>query len=329
MKRILFAFFALVGIMTSCTNDDITISNRITFKVNPLTVVDDLYEVNPGDLTSLSSSTYKLNVSLFIYNSEGILIEKVSDQYSAYTHMMTADIYLPAGSYTAVAETHVSGSSVEFWSIEGTERLSTFKIIDKGKIGGKAKILGLSIRKFNIEDDAKTIDIDVENAGAVACVQFLNWNKYTNVKRYSLFGKQACDYISFDTNGNYDYSLRSSNNYQFYRYLADYDSKRLGTSSYFFTFPIKNASFRFYAETTDNKSVPMGIEFVDDVIKGHSYVFAYLFIKEGDDQAYWFDMTDSESKSRALGIQEKVISEDDYKNDHLVYDYEGKSISIK
>ena len=27
MKRILFAFFALVGIMTSCTNDDITILN--------------------------------------------------------------------------------------------------------------------------------------------------------------------------------------------------------------------------------------------------------------------------------------------------------------
>lgn len=243
--------------------------------------------------------------------------------------MMTADIYLPAGSYTAVAETHVSGSSVEHWSIEGTERLSTFKIIDNEKVGGRDKILGLSIRKFNIEGDAKTIDIDVENAGAVACVQFWNWNKYTNVKRYSLLGKQACDYISFDTNGNYDYSLRSLNNYQFYRFFADYDSERLGTYSYFFTFPIKNASFRFYAETTDNEFVPMGIEFVDDVIKGHSYVFAYFFNDEGEDEAYWFDMSVSESKSRALEIQEKVISEDKYINGHLVYDYEDKSISIK
>lgn len=327
MKKIIFALFALVGIISSCTNDDITISNTITFKVNPQTVVDNLYEYKAGDLTSLGSR-YKLNVSLFIYNSEGILVDKVSDQYSAYTHMMTANIDLPADSYTAVAETHVSGD-VEFWNIEGTEHLSTFKITDNGYIGGKSKILGLSIRKFNIEDDAKTIDIDVENAGAVACVQFSNWNKYNNVKTYALMGKQACDYISFDTNGNNDYSLKSSSSYNYYKYKTDYDSNYYGSVGYFFTFPIKNSSFRFYAETTDNEFVPMGIEFVDDVIKGHSYVFAYFFNDEGDDNAYWFDMTDSESKSRALGIQEKVISEDDYKNDHLVYDYEGKSISIK
>lgn len=327
MKKILLAFFALIGILTSCTNDDITISNSITFKVNPQTVVDNLYENKAGDLTSLGSS-YKLNVSLYIYNSEGILVEKVSDQYSAYTHMMTANIDLPAGSYTAVAETHVSGS-VEFWSIEGTEHLSTFKITDNGYIGGKSKILGLSIRKFNIQDDAKTIDIDVENAGAVACVQFSNWNKYTNVKTYTLMGKQACDYITFDTNGNNDYSLKSSSSYTYYKYKSDYDSKYSGSVGYFFTFPIKNASFRFYAVTTNNESVAIGTEFVDDVKKGESYLFWYVCNDDGDDEAYWFDMTVSESKSRAFEIQEKVISEDKYINDHLVYDYEGKSISIK
>lgn len=327
MKKIIFELFALVGIISSCTNDDITISNSITFKVNPQTVVDNLYEYKAGDLTSLGSS-YKLNVSLFIYNSEGILVDKVSDQYSAYTHMMTANIDLPADSYTAVAETHVSGD-VEFWNIEGTEHLSTFKITDNEYIGGKSKILGLSIRKFNIEDDAKTIDIDVENAGAVACVRFSNWNKYTNVKTYALMGKQSCDYITFDTNGNNDYSLRSSSSYTYYKYLQNYNSNYSGSFGYFFTFPIKNASFRFYAETTNKESVPIGPEFVDDVKKGASYLFQYVCNDEGDDKAYWFDMTDSESKSRALGIQEKVISEDDYKNDHLVYDYEGKSISIK
>lgn len=327
MKKILFAFFALIGILTSCTNDDITISNSITFKINPLTVVDNLYEYKAGDLTSLGSS-YKLNVSLFIYNSEGILANKVTNQYSAYTHMMTANIDLPAGNYTAVAETHVSGS-IEFWDIEGTEHLSTFKITDNGYIGGKSKILGLSIRKFNIEDDTKTIDIDVENAGAVACVQFSNWKKYNNVKTYALMGKQSCDYITFDTNGNNDYSLESSSSYGYYMYKSDYDSNYSGSVGYFFTFPIKNASFRFYAETTNKERVPIGTEFVDDVKKGKSYLFLYVCNDEGDDEAYWYDMINSESKSRALEIQEKVISEDKYINGHLVYDYEDKSISIK
>ena len=50
MKKVLFALVALVGIISSCTNDDITISRAITFKVNPATVVENLYERNAGDL---------------------------------------------------------------------------------------------------------------------------------------------------------------------------------------------------------------------------------------------------------------------------------------
>ena len=322
MKKILFAFVTLVGIFCSCTNDDITISRTITFKVNPATVVENLYERNAGDLTSLSSGA-KLHVSLYVYDEKGILVDKVSNEYSAYTHMMTKDINLSSGSYTAVATSYVT-SSVEFWSFSGLDQLSTFKITDNGYIGGKSKILGLSIKNFTIGNDSETININIENAGAVALVYLYHWNKYTNVLNYRLMGKQACDYISFDNYGSKDYSIKSESSYKYIKYQHTYDSNYASGYGYFFTFPIKNASFRFYAETTDNQLVPMGVEFVDDVKVGETYAFEYDF---DTDEATWYDMTPNGTRSTSnTGFVEKLKNAD---NDRIIYNYENQSISIQ
>lgn len=320
MKKVLFALVALVGIISSCTNDDITISRAITFKVNPATVVENLYERNAGDLTSLSSGA-KLQVTLYIYDEKGILVNKVNNEYSAYTHMMTADIDLSSGSYTAVATSYVT-SSVDFWTFSGQDQLSTFKITDNGYIGGKSKILGLTIRNFVIGNDSETININIENAGAVGLVHFYQWNKYNNVLNYRLMGKQACDYISFDNNGFKDYSLKSESSYRYNLYKQTYDSNYSGANGYFFTFPIKNASLAFYAETTDNELVQMAT-FNDDVNIGETYEFLYDF---EEDKAYWYDMT--KSNSRAIERKEYLekISND---NDRIIYDYEGQTISIQ
>ena len=320
MKKTLFALIALVGILSSCTNDDITISRAITFKVNPATVVENLYERNAGDLTSLGSGA-KLQVVLFIYDENGILVNKVTNEYSAYTHMMTADIDLSAGNYTAVATSYVT-SSVDYWTFSGEDQLSTFKITDNGYIGGKYKILGLTTRDFNIGNNSETININIENAGAVGLVHFYQWNKYNNVLNYRLMGKQACDYISFDNNGHRDYSIKSESSYKFNLYKHTYDSNYSGAYGYFFTFPIKNASLAFYAETTDNELIQMA-SFNDDINVGETYEFLYDF---EEDKAYWYDMTKSSSRSMVkTDYLEKVSKE----NERIVYDYEGQSITIQ
>lgn len=318
-KYIILMAIAIVAILSSCSNDDITIKRAITFKVNPATVVNSLYENNNGDLTSLGNGS-KLHVSLFIYDQNGILVNKISEDYDAYTKMMTKDLNLPAGQYTAVATSNVT-SSVDFWTFSGTDLLSEFKITDNGYIGGKNKILGLTIRKFTIGENTETINIDIENAGAVAFVRFYHWNKYSIIQTYSLMGKQACDYVSFDNLGNIDYSTRSESTFKFYKIKFDYNSEYSGASGYFFTFPIKNASFRFYAESNDGEFYTMGNEFVDDVELGGSYYFLYDF---DDDEAYWYDMTNDNSRGVSLNPFEKYNN-----NDLVVYDFEGKTISIK
>lgn len=322
MKKILFCIIVLIGLFSSCSNDDIIIERTITFKVNPATVVDNLYENKAGDLTSISDKE-KLHVALLIYNDKGLLVENVSNDYSAYTHIMNADINLSAGNYTVVATSYVTGS-VDYWSFTGLDQLSTFKITDNKYIGGKSKILGLTIKKITVGETSETVNIDIENAGAVAFVRFNKWNKYTNVKTYALMGKQACDYMSFDNEGMKDYSLRSNNTYDFIKIHFDYDDSYSGAIGYFFTFPIKNASFRFYAFTTEDESVSMGPEFVDDVEIGESYYFLYDF---ENDKALWYDMT----KDRTRSVYDKNLVErlKCFDNNRIIYDYEEKSITLR
>ena len=313
---------AIVAILSACSNEDITISKQITFKVNPATVVENLYERNAGDLTALGNDA-KLIVSLFIYDENGILVSNTSNEYSAYSHMMTTDIYLPSGkNYTAVATSNVK-SSIDYWTLSDIDQLSTFKITDNDYIGGKNKILGLTIKSFSVGENSETVNIDIKNAGAVGLVQFYQWNKYSDVSRYALLGKQACDYVSFDNYGNTDYSLRSESTYNFYKIYWDYDSKYSGASGYFFTFPIKNASFSFSALTTDKQWITMAA-FVDDVNIGETYYFLYDF---ETDEAYWYDMTPNSTRSYSPKVvPEKYLNNQNYR---IAYDYEGKSISIQ
>ncbi len=322
MKKILFALIAFAGILSSCKNDDITISKAVTFKVNPATVVNNLYEYKAGDLTSIDSGD-KLHVSLYIYDEKGILVKSASEDFSAYTHMMTTDIFLPAGSYTAIATSHVI-SDVNFWSFSGTDQLSTFKIQDEGYIGGKSKILGLTVKNLDISDKTETINVNIENAGAVAFVYFKSWNKYSNVAQYTLLGKQACDYLSFDNKGTRDYSIRSDDSYNYYKVLFNYNPNRTFTCNYFFTFPIQKASFCFGAITTNDKLVYLYNEFVDNVVIGESYFFLCDFDEE---KAYWYDVTPNSTRANSGNeMLEKIKNTD---NNRVLYNNDAKSISIR
>ena len=193
---------------------------------------------------------------------------------------------------------------------------------DNGYIGGKSKILGLTIKNFVIGNDSETININIENAGAVGLVYLYEWNKYNNVLNYRLMGKQSCDYISFDNSGSKDYSIKSESSYRYILYKHTYDSNYSGGFGYFFTFPIKNASLAFYAETTDNELIQMA-SFNDDVNIGETYEFLYDF---EEDKAYWYDMTKSNSKAIERKEYLEKISND---NDRIIYDYEGHTISIQ
>lgn len=308
---------SVTAILSSCQNDDIPVGQSITFKVNPSTVVENLYEWNAGDLTSLTSDAV-LNVDLYAYNKAGKLVAKDRQSFNSYTHIMTSNFSLTDGEYTMVAISHVN-TSVEYWSFEGIEDINTLKIVDNGYIGGKSKILGLTVQKVSIGEEESIINIDIQNAGAVACVTITNWNRYNDVESFGLISKQSCDYISMNSYGNVEYSIASRSNYSFYLVKFYYTSNQTGATTYFFTFPIKNAALKFFAETTNGSRTYLGTNLVDDIKLGNSYLFGYDVTSE---ETEWIDMTPSHS---AQGYIKKSAQN----QIHAVYDYDNKSISFR
>lgn len=325
MKKYLAMFAVLFTvILSSCSNDDIPVNRSVTFKLNPATVVENLYELSAGDLTSLTSGA-TLKIDLYVYDESGKLVAQDNQEFNAYTHMMTSNLNLGSGEYTVVAVSHVT-SSVDFWGFEGQENLNTFKINDNGYIGGKSKILGLTVEKVYVTDDENTFNIDIQNAGAVACVGILNWNRYNNVKTYGLMGKQSCDYITTNNFGSVEYSIDSRNDYSFYLVKFDYNSNRSGGVMYFFTFPIKNAAMKFFAETTDNERIYLGPNLVDDIDLGDSYLMSYDVTSE---ETEWYNMTPSRATRGDNAKANAKAKELANSKPSIVYDYENLSISIR
>ncbi len=291
MKKIIFMLTAVIAVMlTSCSNDDIPVNQAVTFKVNPSTVVSDLYEFSAGELSSIGSD-YQLSVTMYLYNDAGTLIEKRNQNFSDYTHVMNEQISVGQGQYTLVATTLIVGKNEEFnyWTVSGEENLSTFSIQDVGYIGGRNKILGLSASKITIEASTQDISIDVKPAGAIALIRCTNWNKYSDVERWALLSNRTCDNLVLDNNANVHYSVESSSTYDWYIAAMSYDSDYQGGYTYAFLFPMQNAKMSFAAETSTSQYL-LGTTLNSAIELGKSYLFMY---DVDADETYWYDMTGS------------------------------------
>jgi len=89
----------------------------------------------------------------------------------------------------------------------------------------------------------------------------------------------------------------------FYKVKFDYNSNQTGAMAYFFTFPIKNAAMKFFAETTGGSTNYLGANLVDDINLGDSYLIGYDVTSE---ETEWYDMTPSRSTRSADNFIELV-----------------------
>ena len=107
MKKYIFLLaITIVAILTSCTNDDITISKIITVKVDPSHVITPFPEEWPGELESFDTS-FKLRVRLLIYDKDGLLAYSDSTFLENYKKEMSISQPLPLGTYTVIATTDI------------------------------------------------------------------------------------------------------------------------------------------------------------------------------------------------------------------------------
>lgn len=325
MKKIITILTVLLTvIISSCSNDEIPVDRTVKFILNPATVVENLPEVNAGDLTSLDKES-KLNIDLYIYDEFGQLISKDNQEVKSYTNITTSHINLSNGEYTIVAISHITttdvdGNAVQLWSFEGLDNLNTFKITDNGYYAGKFKILGLTIQKINITDIDKSFNIDIKCAGVVTSVLFKNIKIYNNIKNLVVLSNKNSDYITTRNNGEIEYSYQSNSEFEYILANIKYNSKYNNMYSYLFTFPTKDMSLILAAITNEDPYI-----FDANVMNftlGKSYRIEYDLKTE---KAEWLEFTSKKMlEDSVLGNQNSASSKPS-----IVYDYENMSISIK
>ena len=249
------AFFA--AMISSCSNDDITISKTVNFTVNPSTVVGtfSVGEENAGELESFNTDC-KLNVKLFVYNENGELVKKFSNTYSNYAVQMKASAFLPQGRYTAVAITHIDDvvDNIKYWEISDENQLEGLKIIDGGYIGGQNKVLGVTSSDFYVGDDIEDVNINVYPAGSMLVVRYYNYLALKNLgyTEFSLMANKIMEYLEFDRFGNTEV-IADNHNGQFDWYIDKIDASNFSAGydyiyDYEFILPMTNVGLQFYTE---------------------------------------------------------------------------------
>lgn len=248
MKRFLLALVAVTLMMSACTNEDITISQRINFKIDPSTVIKPFtYQVNSGDLNDLGS-TMKLRVRLLIYQDD-LLVDQQTQYLFSYSEVMNTSVCLPVGSYTAIAITDVVRDSFEYWALSEEEKLSETRLADTGYLGYDDRILGISNVSFDAGNgQSSDITIHVAPAGALFCIRFLSIHQFTNVAQYTLLYNRNVDYCAFNYNGQYEVVPKNNDGSYDWRLcyinVADFPQSNI-IYSYQYLLPLGKVNFMF------------------------------------------------------------------------------------
>lgn len=292
------AIFTGSVLLSSCDPDPV--EQSVTFRINPSTVIRDLVPVEAGDLDALDSGR-ALKVDLYVYNSSGNLVYQDSKQFGDYTHVMNTSEFLEEGDYTAVAMTSIiypEDKDLVFWEVEGTSKLSTFTVKDAGRIGLTSKILGLSVKKFKVEDTGLTVNVDVECVGALAVVGVFNWKGYEDIEYYGILTNKTSDGLNLDNQGNIDYSIESKNDYGWGISRYPYSANTSGYVQYVYMFPTNNQKMTF-VYTADGYYDTIGQEVTMNIKKGHTYWFT---CDVADNTTSWDDVTNADVRSEMKPI---------------------------
>lgn len=167
-KIILCSVLSIIALLYSCNKDiEIESGYQVNVTVNPSNVMGVFsgidYEM-PEDCV--------LRINLYVYDSEGYLIEELHGKCYDYTKKVDFSVKLPVGEYTFVSTSDMYdtsgswGDNGEFWHFSNVDYIYDFTIEDTGYLGFDNKTLGVMISKESI-DYPKNILISLEAATAL------------------------------------------------------------------------------------------------------------------------------------------------------------------
>ena len=331
MKKILFVLLAVVAaLVSSCSNDEIEISQSTTFKIDPSTVISTYtYEFNAGELDGLYSG-YSLRVRLLVYDAGGTLVTSETQYVSNYAVTISTAADLASGDYTAVAITDAveledDAVSFEYWELSDEQQLATTTITDCGYIGGMNKVLGIGYATFSLSEGEQQITIKPAAAGSLFCLLWDNIHTYSDIEYIGLMTNRTGESLVLDDASGYDVSIDyNSGSYDWWvDYIApsDYPSYD-AIYDYCFDLPMKNKGFEWYCIDSDGYYYEIGDAMTFSTEAGSQY---YFYIDMEELSCYGMDITGYTASSakfeKAIAPGTAPVQKDDDKSSMKVIDF--------
>ena len=218
-KNIVLCLAMMALIMSSCKNDDISISRQVSFEVTPYEVVKKWipYVLNESSITELYSNQ-QLRINLLVYDLNGNLIASDTRMLKDYNENMVTNIELADGEYTVVAISDVVENGMDFcWTIKGTERLSTLIIENiTTKIKNEEEIVGIGNAQITVDANHSFHHVEMHPAGALVIVKDANMPFWEGFVAYSyLYSTKLNNTYTFNNNGSYVPIAEENSNFNF------------------------------------------------------------------------------------------------------------------
>lgn len=295
-KYILMMLVVLAAGVTSCSNDDIPLKEDVTMKtfettfvVDPSGVVESYrFESYPGELTVVPSEA-QLRIRILIYNSNGDLVDVLSNKQSNYQSVWSAKKYLEAGSYTALAISDVVNTNDpnvnEYWILEDYEKINEAKLIKEFDfLGYQKEILGMNSISFSVIDSSSEVSVSLKPAGAACYLAITSLEEYNNVHGYHLFTDHKVNHVFWDSSYKMKVNKEIASGTDLWGAfnnsvggcigLGDGEEDYGAFSAMFYLLPGQNQYFTFVAETVDSNYIEIGTQmYITNIKEGEQYFF--------------------------------------------------------
>lgn len=183
MKKIIFSLLAIVGLVSSCTNDEIEVEsyNDLTYNVSTQSVYEK-FGIAEDFKKKFLSESWSIGVFTYIYDEEGLLVASDSIHTKTFGKIEQDFTKLNVGKYTAITIEMLVDDEDNFqsdcWIILGQEKQSTLEIANKSYEAYWYNAVGVTSTQLVIEKGKSiTYDITPEPIGSIVYCKFQDFDK--------------------------------------------------------------------------------------------------------------------------------------------------------
>lgn len=269
MKKYLFILMGLVLSLSfvACTDqDDVEISYESGIEVSAKDLFSSFQELTTGDFDLTAHQDYELEISVYIYDSNGDLKDHFSQTFKNIdTPLKHNGSYTP-GNYTIISLARFINKDQNYrWNIDEKDRLNEFSISASDKLfnDGQFETLGMDVSSFSVTNLSQKKEIRIKPLTALVSGFLIGQD---------LKSSNSADKFSYFAYGCSDVSVLSPTLYQSIKFDGSNIEYSHGTYS-----------------TTYNISKFNPLEMVNDGSSTNTY--EYRAILPSDDVQFYFTIT--------------------------------------